>query len=374
MLLCIRDSLAACTPAAGRRTPVSRVRLAHRRPPATSFLRFFESSDLRQSRQLVQRDSGYVSREIAFETSSGQIRGLRPADTPRGVARLGVLKRALEYKLGLFHLLVHSFFKDSFFDQIVFSAPDWRTRIGGAACRKTSAESTALAAAASPAQTPAATPAAAPPKPMPAQLPDVLARVNGEAVKKVDFDRLIKNLEVKANQPVPPDRRDEVYRRTLDELVTYTVLSQEIRARKVTVTDAEVDSHIQQLQSRFPTEDAFKKALDARGMTLEKLKEDTRIDISINKMVETEVASQQAPSAAQVREFYDKNPEKFKQDEAVRASHILFRVDEHADAASQEESHATRRRPCSSRRAAAPTSPSWQRSTPPMAARSRVGI
>ena len=172
---------------------------------------------------------------------------------------------------------------------------------------------------------------------MPAQLPDVLARVNGEAVKKVDFDRLIKNLEVKANQPVPPDRRDEVYRRTLDELLTYTVLSQEIRARKVTVTDAEVDSHIQQLQTRFPTEDAFKKALDARGMTLEKLKEDTRIDISINKMVETEVASQQAPSSAQVREFYDKNPEKFKQDEAVRASHILFRVDEHADPAAKKK-------------------------------------
>lgn len=172
---------------------------------------------------------------------------------------------------------------------------------------------------------------------MPAQLPDVLARVNGEAVTKADFDRLIKNREANANQSIPADRRDEIYRKTLDELVTYTVLSQATKARKVIVTDAEVDSHVQQLRARFPTEDAFKKALDARGMTIDKLKEDTRVDISINKMVENEVASQPVPSDAQVREFYDKNPDKFKQDEAVRASHILFRVEENADAATKKK-------------------------------------
>ena len=172
---------------------------------------------------------------------------------------------------------------------------------------------------------------------MPAELPDVLARVNGEAVTKVDFDRLVKNMELRANQPVPAERRDEVYRKALDQLVTYTVLSQETRARKVAVTDAEVDSGIQQMRGQFQTDEAFKKALESRGMTLDKLKADTRIDISINKMVEAEVSTQPPPTDAQVREFYDKNPDKFKQDEAVRASHILFRVEETADAATKKK-------------------------------------
>ena len=172
---------------------------------------------------------------------------------------------------------------------------------------------------------------------MPAQLPAVLARVNGEAVTKVDFDRLIKNMEVRANQPVPAERRDTIYRQALEQLVTYAVLSQETRARKVTVSDEEVDSSIKQMQSQFRTEDEFKKALDARGMTLDKLKSDTRIDMSINKMVESEVSSQPAPSDVECREFYDKNPDKFKQDESVRASHILFKVDENADAATKKK-------------------------------------
>ena len=126
------------------------------------------------------------------------------------------------------------------------------------------------------------------------------------------------------------------------------------------------------MQSQFRTEDEFKKALDARGMTLDKLKSDTRIDMSINKMVESEVSSQPAPTDAECREFYDKNPDKFKQDESVRASHILFRVDEKADRRHEEESHgpgASRPEGSAQR---VPTSPSWRKSTRPTAARSRA--
>jgi peptidyl-prolyl cis-trans isomerase C len=214
--------------------------------------------------------------------------------------------------------------------------------IGAAACRKPPAAA-ATGTAATSGQTPAgrsgasAAPAPAPPKPMPAQLPAVLARVNGEDVTKVDFDRLIKNMELGASQPVPAERRDEIFRKALDQLVTYTVLTQETRARKVAVTDEEVESNIKQMRSQFPSEQEFTKALAARGMSLEKLKSDTRIDISINKMMEAEAATSQAPGDTQVREFYDKNPDKFKQDEAVRASHILFKVEESADAATKKK-------------------------------------
>jgi len=172
---------------------------------------------------------------------------------------------------------------------------------------------------------------------MPAQLPAVLARVNGEDVTKVDFDRLIKNMELRANQPVPAERRNEIFRQALDQLVTYAVLTQETRARKVAVTDDEVESNIKQMRSQFPNQQEFTKALATRGMSLDKLKSDTRIDISINKMMEAEAATGQPPADAQVREFYDKNPDKFKQDEAVRASHILFKVEESADAAAKKK-------------------------------------
>ncbi|MEP6592141.1 MAG: peptidylprolyl isomerase [Acidobacteriota bacterium] len=227
---------------------------------------------------------------------------------------------------------------------------------GTLACRKAPAGTTASAA--SPAQTAAAgqAPGAAgtagsaggpgaaapepPAKPMPAALPDVLAHVNGEDVKKADFDRLIKNMELSANQPIPQERRDEILRRALDQLVTYTVLTQETKARKVAVADAEIEDTVKQMRSQFPSEAEFTKALAARGMTLDKLRADARIDMSINKMMQAEVASAPAPTDAQVREFYDKNPDKFKQEEAVRASHILIPADEKADEATKKKARA----------------------------------
>ena len=212
---------------------------------------------------------------------------------------------------------------------------------GAAACRKPPAGSSSKTAepakAAQGATATTGQPAPAPPKPMPAQLPAVLARVNGEEVTKVDFDRLITNMEASARQSVPAERRDEIFRKALEELVTYKVLSQETRARKIAVTDQEVESTIKQMRSQLPNEQEFKKALATRGVTLEKLKSDTRVDISINKMMEAEAATLPAPGDVQVREFYDKNPDKFKQDEACRASHILFKVDETADAATKKK-------------------------------------
>src|SRR5215218_9653648 len=55
-------------------------------------------------------------------------------------------------------------------------------------------------------------PAPVPAKPIPAQLPAVIARVNGEDVKKEDFERMLKTMESQAGQPIPADRRDEIVR------------------------------------------------------------------------------------------------------------------------------------------------------------------
>jgi peptidyl-prolyl cis-trans isomerase C len=183
-------------------------------------------------------------------------------------------------------------------------------------------------------------PAAAPPKPVPAQLPAVIARVNGEPVKKEDFDRIIHTMEARAGQPIPPDRRDEILRGAIDQLVVYTLLSQESRNRGIKVEDAEIDAKMAQLRGQFPTQEAFDKALKERGMTADGLRKDARVDIGVTKLMEAETAALPGPSDLEAKTFYEKNPDRFKQDESVRASHILIRVDEKADAAAKKKARA----------------------------------
>jgi hypothetical protein len=125
--------------------------------------------------------------------------------------------------------------------------------------------SAATGAAPSPTSSPANAPASAPAvKPVPAEIPAIVARVNGEDISKVDFESAVSNLEARANSPVPPTERDRVYRNVLDELIGYKLLLQESRARKVAVTEADVDARMSAVQKQFPSEDAFKKMLASR--------------------------------------------------------------------------------------------------------------
>jgi peptidyl-prolyl cis-trans isomerase C len=206
-----------------------------------------------------------------------------------------------------------------------------------------SAPAVATASAPSTATTPAAgAPAAAvPPKPMPAQIPAVLARVNGEAIERWEFDNAVKRIEGRAGGPVPPEKRDEVLRGVLDQLVAYHLLAQESRARKMDVSDPDVDARMGQIRQSFPTEDAFKQGLAAQGLTLDQLRAQTRTSLQVAKVIDAEVTSKVAVQDAQVGEFYTQNLERFKQGESVHASHILLGVPQQATPAQKAEAKAT---------------------------------
>jgi peptidyl-prolyl cis-trans isomerase C len=180
-----------------------------------------------------------------------------------------------------------------------------------------------------------AAPAAPAVKPVPAQLPDVVARVNGEDVKKAEFEMAIKSIEDRARSAVPAEQRDEVYRQVLDRLIGFHLLVQEAKARKVVAPPWEVDSQVEQIKKQFPTEDAFKQMLQARGVSLDQLRNDTAQTIAVNVMLKSELEPKIVVADADSKKFYDENKARFRQDDAVHASHILIRTPENADVAAK---------------------------------------
>lgn len=211
-----------------------------------------------------------------------------------------------------------------------------------AACSK-SPVSASTAQAGKPAAAPASgqAPAAEEPvKPVPAQLPEVIARVNGEAIGRSDFEKAIKNLEGRAGGPVPTEQRDRVYRSVLDQLIAYRLLTQETKARNVAVPDTDVDARLADIRKQFPSEDVFKQMLTKQNMTVEQLREDARADMRVALMLKSEVAEKVSVQPKDVADFYQQNPDKFQQSERVRASHILVRVPENADEKAKQTARA----------------------------------
>jgi peptidyl-prolyl cis-trans isomerase C len=186
----------------------------------------------------------------------------------------------------------------------------------------------------------AATPAPAPAKPVPAQLPEVVARINGEVLNKSDFELALHNLESQAGRPVPAEQRDEVYRNLLNNMIAFRLLRQETLRRHMTATSEELDAAMKQVRGQFPNEAAFEQALTSQKLTLAQLRDETRANLLIARMLDQELAPQLQVKPSEVSEFYEKNPDKFKQAESVHASHVLIAVPQGADDAAKKAARA----------------------------------
>ncbi|MDO8794759.1 MAG: SurA N-terminal domain-containing protein, partial [Vicinamibacterales bacterium] len=169
-------------------------------------------------------------------------------------------------------------------------------------------------------------------KPVPEQLPEVLARINGEAITKAEFEQAIQALEQRAGRPVPAEQRNQVYRDILDQLVGFKLLAQEAKTRKIDVPEKELAERVEMFKQHFGTPAEFAKALEAQKISMDQFKEQTRGEIVMSKMMEAEIEAKIKVAPADLDAFYAKNPDQFKQPERVRASHILLQVAADADA------------------------------------------
>jgi peptidyl-prolyl cis-trans isomerase C len=143
-------------------------------------------------------------------------------------------------------------------------------------------------------------------------------------------------MEMAAGQRVPKEQRDEIYRKALDDLINVRLLRNEVTARNFPADEKAVEEQMQKIRSQFPSDEEYRKALSSRGMTPEQLRANLLDETRINKMMEAEAAGVTPVTDAEIREFFEKNPDKFKEPEAVRASHILIRVQPGDEAAQKK--------------------------------------
>lgn len=211
----------------------------------------------------------------------------------------------------------------------------------------TSGEAAASSSTASPGS-PAGTPSAQPGAPgtaalpgnepalSPDKLPAVVAKVNGQEIKKED---LLKGLQIAQMQLAQMGRLPQgappasFYREVLENLIAQKLLQQEAKKQGLTADEKEVDQQIATLKTRFPTEEEFKKAIASQGVTETSLRQEARDSISFQKYLRANVFNKAQVTEQAARDFYDKNQDKMQQPERAHVRHVLVKVDEKATAA-----------------------------------------
>jgi len=167
----------------------------------------------------------------------------------------------------------------------------------------------------------------------------VVAKVNGQDIKKDDLVKEVKGVQARmAQQGAPAGALPaNLYHQVLDGMIARTLLEGDAKAQGVTVTDDEVKKQIDQAKSQFPNADDFKKALATEGVTEAQLADIFRHQLTIQKYIETQVTNSIKVTDEATKTFYDQNKDKMQQPEKLHLRHILVKVDKAAPAADKQK-------------------------------------
>lgn len=172
----------------------------------------------------------------------------------------------------------------------------------------------------------------------PDALPEVVARVNGEEIKKIELLKGAQQAQMQLAQmgQSPSSRGKQFFREVLDTMIAQILLEQAAKEQGVTASEEEAKKQVEGLRQSMPPE-AFQQALQSEGMTEDELVASVREQLAARKYLQSQVAEVPQVSPEEVRAWYQSHPEQVQQPEGVRARHILVRAEANAPEAEKQK-------------------------------------
>jgi foldase protein PrsA len=140
---------------------------------------------------------------------------------------------------------------------------------------------------------------------------DVVAKVGEQSVTKDDLYTFFVNQNGEA---------------AVDSLITKSIVDQEVEKEKVSISDEEVEKELDELITQYGGEDTFNQTLASSGLTMEDVEEDVKVNLQIEKLLESKIEI----TEEEMQTYFDENKDSFAQTKQVKASHILVEDEETA--------------------------------------------
>lgn len=161
---------------------------------------------------------------------------------------------------------------------------------------------------------------------------EAIVKVNDRVITQGDYDELFKQT---ANNPAlqmfglnskQKDKKSFMYTmlkdKVINQLIIRELINGEVEKRHITVTQKDTDEALNKSIELIGSKARFNAILKEHGMTLAEYKKDLAEEVKLNKLIDT--LEKINITEADAKKYYEKNINKFKYPEKVRASHILI--------------------------------------------------
>lgn len=112
--------------------------------------------------------------------------------------------------------------------------------------------------------------------------------------------------------------------KVVNELITKSLLDQEIEKRGIKVTNDDVNQAIKEIVDKVGSKEQLDQILKQNGVSPAQFKKDLKEEVKMKKLAES--LGSISVSDADAKKFYNENQDKFKYPDKVRAAHILIAI------------------------------------------------
>ena len=157
-----------------------------------------------------------------------------------------------------------------------------------------------------------------------------IIKVNGEPITRAQYEKALdRQLKTPQMQQMGDNLKNPnsfvmlmAKDRIVNELIVKTILEQQIKEHKITVSNEEIKAKRKEIADKLGSEERLKEVLKQNSVTEAQLKEDLVNEIKVDKLVQA--TADVKVSDKEVSDFYNSNKAAFNRPERVRASHILI--------------------------------------------------
>ncbi|NWF94198.1 MAG: peptidylprolyl isomerase [Syntrophaceae bacterium] len=158
----------------------------------------------------------------------------------------------------------------------------------------------------------------------------IVAVVNQEIITLSEVQKMAAPLEEEIQEGDRLERRQrltEIRRKVLEKLIEEKLVDQEVKKAGVKVSAKEIEGAVEEVKRRNAlTQEDFEKALASEGFTLEAYKKEIEKRLQRTKLIGWAVKVEAKAGEKELRDFYQKNIERYRTNESYRPAQIFFSV------------------------------------------------
>ena len=164
----------------------------------------------------------------------------------------------------------------------------------------------------------------------------VVVTVNGQKITEKEVSDAVDTMIEMQKKRMPPGMQlpdtmaQQIRKSVVDKKVDMILLNQKMKEKDLPVSDEQITQELQNIaDQQGVTMEQIEADITQSGMTMEDVKDQLRYTLQIKTLMESEDPSS-VVAEADVKKFYDENPNYFEKPEQVRASHILIKFEPNA--------------------------------------------